>query len=643
MSGTQSNSDCPTLLVWDAEGQPPQGPWIPVLWRAFKSIGGQDEYSIPDLVEKNADELRKQYLAWIYELGNAPVDGIRLVDRLALRPGFSFWWMTLPAVVSYGESTVVYSAVRLLALEKLARELDAKKIVLASNDKSLIRATRSWCGNTSMDFEAKVLRRKSGGDSLVNRLISFLPHRIRAAAFFLQYLVQRWPAGKVAKFSDQVNGNTITFVDYLSHLIPKDLATGKFGSLYWTGLVEALEHRRAGVNWLHYYIKHDAVPTARHANQLLSQFNRNSNGCQHHSSLDNALCWSTVKGAIRDYCQISHATFRLFQLRHGFYAPDSNVDFWPIFERDWHRSTIGAAAILNCLFLNLFERTLKYLPPQKIGVYLLENQPWEMAFIHAWRTAGHGRLVGAPHATVLYWDLRYFSDPRCYERHNKNDMPLPDQVALNGTAAISTFRAGGFPEEKMVEVEALRYLYLQDHAPTISPASTKKADQPLCVLVLTDYFPAVTQKQMQWLADAARSLPVDTHFLVKPHPSSPVIKDDYPALNFEVSESPLNDLLSECEVAYTGNITSAAMDAYCVGVPVISALNGETFNMSPLRDFADKTFVTGPNELARALRQFQKRTSPINTNYFCIDKSLPRWRQLLELDSAHRRQAPQKI
>src|SRR3989338_6881199 len=101
MVAKRSNDNRPTFLVWDSEGQPPEGKWIPVLWREFGNDGDAPAYSIPRRVEEQAEFLRTRYLAWIHDLGEARVHGVRLVDYLSLRPGFSYWWMTLPAAVPF--------------------------------------------------------------------------------------------------------------------------------------------------------------------------------------------------------------------------------------------------------------------------------------------------------------------------------------------------------------------------------------------------------------------------------------------------------------------------------------------------------------------------------------------------------------
>ena len=431
MVAERSNDNRPTFLVWDNEGRPPEGKWIPVLWRGFGNDGDAPAYSIPRRVEEQAESLRARYLAWVHDLGDARIHGVRLVDCLSLRPGFSYWWMTLPAAVPFGGSTPIYSAMRMLALEGLAGELSPGKIILASGDKFLARAARLWCRTAGLEFEWRRLETVSEQASLAKRIYRSLPYPIQAAASLLRYLRQRWPLRQREIPSGAVSGGKVTFVDYLIHLNLKDLATGRYGSHYWTDLIDALQADAVKLNWLHHYVGHEAVPTTQQARDLIARFNQNGAGIQFHTTPDGALGWSVIKCVVRDYSRIVRAGLRLRKARDYFRPADSEVDLWPLLERDWRNSMFGPAAVSNCLFINLLERTLKRLPHQELGVYLLENQPWERAFVHAWKAAGHGRLVGVPHSTVLYWDLRYFFDPRSYRRTGKNDLPLPDQVALN--------------------------------------------------------------------------------------------------------------------------------------------------------------------------------------------------------------------
>lgn len=104
---------------------------------------------------------------------------------------------------------------------------------------------------------------------------------------------------------------------------------------------------------------------------------------------------------------------------------------------------------------------MRILPRQDKGFYLQENQGWEFGFIHSWRVSGHNKcLVGIPHNTVRYWDLRGYFDPEIFEDTSRCQLPFPDFVGVNGEAAKKLYLDSGYPEDILIEVEALRYLHL---------------------------------------------------------------------------------------------------------------------------------------------------------------------------------------
>src|SRR3954465_5238981 len=83
-----------TLSVWDRPDDAPGTRGTRVLWRAF-APPGSGAWSIPQHLEKRADVLRGRYLAWVRDLGREPEGARSLADRLRIRPGFSFWWLSL--------------------------------------------------------------------------------------------------------------------------------------------------------------------------------------------------------------------------------------------------------------------------------------------------------------------------------------------------------------------------------------------------------------------------------------------------------------------------------------------------------------------------------------------------------------------
>jgi len=134
---------------------------------------------------------------------------------------------------------------------------------------------------------------------------------------------------------------------------------------------------------------------------------------------------------------------------------------------------------------------------------------------------------------------------------------------------------------------------------------------------------------MEILEDSADKLD-DWVIVIKPHPSCPVDLDNYPRLNLinvSVTDQPISELLSDFCVAYTSLNTSAAVDAYCSGLSVISALDPSALNLSPLIGVAGVQFVSDSEELVAALETTNLLTEP--KQFFYLDSELPRWKTLL--------------
>jgi surface carbohydrate biosynthesis protein (TIGR04326 family) len=626
-----------TILLWNEEGPPPPGDWITVLWSSFGEKEKPDCISIPALVEEHAITLRSRYLAMIFELGETMIDGKRIVDHLELRPGFSFWWMTLLVEKSSYKSQGIFEVIRLLALEELITKLKPVKIVISGLDKPISLILIDFFRKKGIEFECKRTQKKDKLISPLIRIFRSFPYPIQTVSFLLNYIRERWPLKMSINRIDTSFPSEITFVDSLIHLDKNAILTGRFASNYWTELIGAFEESKTKVNWLHLYVPHDSVTSSNHAEDLVAQFNQHAHDQEFHSMLDCSLSFSLVFSSFRDYLRIAGCSLRLGKIKHSFHVAGSDLNFWPLFKRDWFHSVRGPTAMRNCFVLNLFENSLNKTQHQKMGAYLQENQGWEMAFIHAWRSAGHGNLIGVPHSTIRFWDLRYYSDPRSYRRDEKNNLPMPDKVALNGPVAMNEYHIGIYPSDQIVQVEALRYLYLTDKN-DFRQQKTNLSASPK-VLICGDIEPAVNHKMLSCLVFAANEMPADTYYIVKPHPACRIIASDYSSLKLQFTDAPLAELLNKCDVVFSSNNTSAAVDAYCSGIPVVQFRDGNMLNLNPLRGLKRGVSVTNPSELATALCAARDINLELAEPYFYLDPKLARWRKLLDLDTIHSEKA----
>ncbi len=149
------------------------------------------------------------------------------------------------------------------------------------------------------------------------------------------------------------------------------------------------------------------------------------------------------------------------------------------------------------------------------------------------------------------------------------------------------------------------------------------------LLVLGDITPAATRAMLQTLDSLPEEMLSKIKIVVKPHPNNPVQKSDYPDLPFTLIDVPLSDILNEVDIAYGASPTSANLDAFLVGVPIIVHQAKGQLNFSPLRGRSGIRFVSSAEDLGSALSTISKRSVIETEEYFWLDRGLPRWRELL--------------
>lgn len=618
-----------SILIWDSDAPPPSGDFTTVLWSAFGAGDRQDVVSLPRVVEQRADALRARYLAWVHDLGETVVGGQTVRQHLRLRPGFSYWWMTLLAhKPNYYDAAQITDVVKMFAFESLAGEWSPFSAVrLHSGNQDLQSAFAHYCRTQHLELQidpqpAPAGQGSGGGRSRWQKLAGALGPALRELGHAMRRGAQMTVDPRSA----------ICVLGPLIYLKEAAFREGRFESNYWDRLAALLRQLGVHTTWIHSYSPHERMRSADEADALLKRFAQSSGGREVHGLLDSQVGWRELATALVLYARLVGAAWRMRHIGASFRPAGSAFDLWPLFRNNWYASLLGRAALRNCLSLASYEAVLKVTPFQPTGLFLQENQPWEMALIHAWRAAGHGRLIGVPHTTVRFWDLRYFYDARSYGRGSDTDLPMPDTVAVNGPMAFQAYADGGYPVAALAGVEALRFFHLLERPPAAAhhSASESPAQQ---VLVCGDNIPGSNEKVMRVVEAAAPLLPAATNYVFKPHRVGAFDPANFPGVRVEVQERGLAEMLEACDIAVTGNITSAAADAYCRGTRVAVLLDGRSLNGSPLRGIRGvRHFATGP-ELAEII-QSSEPPPGAGRDLFWLDRDLSRWRKLLALGTA---------
>jgi len=615
-----------SLLVWDAENYPIDDYDTLIYWNGFLNIKEDKIFSLPLLVEENAESLRSKYLKLIYEFGKARIGNQSVVEYLQIRQNLSYWWMTLLVEkCNYAKSAQINNIIKLMALEEWLHENSYKKIQLVTLNNELADAISLLSKKLLIDFEWKKISKEKNSTISIKKVFFSLPSVIQQPIWLLKYLTFNWQLKGVGVKQWRESPATTTFVSYFFNIIPEKLKQGEYGSRYWTEMVEVLNKEQHATNWLHMYVKSDLLSSAKKARKAIQAFNRQEGSRQTHATLASFLTITLIFHTLKDcysILKLKKSVCKVLQSKSDY--------FWPLFKKDCQDSMSGVTAIKTLLNFNLFERAMIELPIQERGCYLQENMGWEFGFISAWQGAGHKRnLLGFPHAAVIYWDLRNFFDPRSYKRKGQGDLPLPDYIGVNGEKTKHIYLDGGYPENDLIEVESLRFLYLSDFSAHNNAADVRRLKNK-AVLVVGDYLPENTAKQLKLLSLAAENMERSIHFIIKPHPACPINIRDLLGLNYEISTQPIGELLLMSDVVYSGPSTSAAIDAYCAGKSVITMLDAESLNLSPLRGIKGVCFVSNVKELLAAIKVKDSRQG--RRSYFHLDKELPRWKEWLNSD-----------
>ena len=617
------------LIVWDCKADPPDSRGEVLHWQSYVQSGSI--FSVPHYLEVHAERLRAKYVAFIHDLGESRIDGKRVVDHLSVGDGFSFWWMTQLVEKNPIKSPWIYDCLRLLALEEILLDRKPSALTFCSSDSNLAQAVRRLCRNLQIHFTWHSGTQSKQKWSL-RRLYRGLPYPVQGLISLARHLLLRWPLRKLEKPKWFSGESAISLCSYFIHLDSTSCEQGRFYSRQWEMLPGYLHGSGKRINWIQHFLFSPIVPDTRTGRGWLRRFNLDASSQGYHVFLDTYLTWGIVVQVLKGWTSLTAVAWRLRHI-HSSFCPDGSATWlWPLLCRDWLSSLNGSVAINNCLWLALFDAALKDIPPQQIGLYLCENQGWERAFLHMWRKHGHGEIIGVPHSTVSFWWLCYFDDPRSLHFGQDRAMPLPDRLAVNGPVAWNAFARGGYPVEQLVEVEALRYLNL------MGMAAKRSIVKPLVfqsrkvnVLVLGEMNPESMHHFLGLLEGTMKLLPSDYRFTVKAHPGHAVNLADYPGLQADAITESLDRVLGGYDIVIASNNTSAAVDAYVAGLPVIIGVDGADLNLSPLRGQRDVRFVGTPEELAEAMQAAVQGFIPNQdrNEFFFLDPGLPRWKELL--------------
>jgi len=515
-----------------------------------------------------------------------------------------------------------------MALDLIAKELGVTSIIVRTSDRQLAATIISWGRNhqlavswqrsTATDANTSA---PSARTSLRAQIVRFLPP---IGALTLLLRLRKVKANVQAGRPDSGEQASI-MIDYLAHLSVSANDGNQFASNYWGALVRAVEQRRP-MTWLHMSPTRPTAASVAREQAVIESWEESS-GVQHallQSGISSAIKWRSL----RDYVTVALKGLLIRRKKHLFRDETAGLPLWSTFKHEFRNDWYGSSAMMNALYLNLFEEYLARSPRADFGVYLFENQPWEAALIYAWRNSGHGLLIGFAHSTILYWDTRIFQAPSDLPFSQAEcDHTWPDRIAVTGSGMSRLLLQGGFPSQVLADVEPVRFTQSQ------TTAATENSDRTR-ILLLGEYSWDATERMLNVvkpvLTDHASSYAVRLRL----HPAcSPQWSAPPGWLEVDKTHS-MAEALDRSDIVISGPLTSAAVESVYQGLPTLIAADPSLLPGSPAQGLG-ATHVYSFQGLAAALKSISssKERSPehINADGASSTSKLEGWRKLLHL------------
>ncbi len=614
-----------------------------VHWNGWEAPKG--EIALQARLRDELKIIRAEHAAWAFDFGHLRVAGREVQRWLQCGANLSMWWCSLLYERHPKMTPALYTVYKLRALERLMDAEACSSLRVHGGDGALRRALRLLCASSHRVFSEEdetIPSRPS--DSKLRLLYDALPAPLRA---ILRYAHWYWtvrrrlrPLPRNAALPETA-GPPATIVTYFPNVDMEAAKQGRYHSRYWEALHDALNKKAENeggqfVRWL--FIRFPAPQLSlRQCIALRDRFrSAGLDGASFHY-LEEFLNTRDLLAAWLRYIRLSLASWKLEEkVRPSFRMAGSRLNFWNELGRYWVESFRGWRCLERCLQHQAFKRYASMAGLQRWTLFPLENCPWERMLTQTMHEAGNGSVIGAQHSTIRPTDFRFFDDPRAF---TGNDACFqPDVIRGNGLSAYRQWFEAGMPDARLGIVEALRYLYLADSAPTASPHSPQKDIPPIPrhLLIVTSFFRDETEAHLALLARAlTEGLLEKWEVRIKPHPYLPVQETlrmllGNRAANITIIEDgAIADQLKPGVMVWASNSTTVALEAAIKCLPVMVMLPLNDFDLCPLQDIPELPRTGTVEDVRRALANPTPVVLP--QDYLELNADLPHWKKLLGL------------
>lgn len=561
-----------------------------------------------DYIDKNSDFLKKEYLDFIYYFENQKINGKKFRDYFDIIERHNLWQMSILKENSPFNNYSLVNSIKFIAISHIIKKKQIKKIEFKFFDEKFKNYLIKYLENNNLKFLFLDTIKKNN-----NNIISLiLPKIIKSFFYFIIKILNFYSFRENKK---NFSSKDLLILSHFSHFDESKLSKNFFLPYQWYGIDKVFDQKNylQIFNSTKKFKKFKAAFNFVNSEKKLKKQITFINGYLDFSILSKVIWYYLIN------------VFKYFFIKRKLNQNKSKfIKYLTIInKKSIDESFYGSSSMLNLLFIFLFEKFFSKNKKIFNVIYLMENQPWEKAFLVAWKRNNHGRSIGYSHTTVNYWHLNYFKSKNYYKPKisNLEKNYLPDKIAVAGKSAYNFFKKQGIPNNKLIKVESLRYNWLESQSKTQKTYNNK-------VLILGDYDDQYNIKLLNIIEKIKVKINNNQKydFYFKPHPASNInVIKNMSKKYIEYKE--IKNIYNKYSIVISSNSTSAPLEFAKSSTNIIIFLDKRKLNLSPFKKIENVSYFYDLKSLKKIL--IKKNFKQINLkNYFYFDKNLRLWSKL---------------
>jgi surface carbohydrate biosynthesis protein (TIGR04326 family) len=559
----------------------------------------------------SANELyhREEYSNFIKYIGEIRYKKRTLIQSLTSLCGHCFWWSSTLAEMHPIKSTSIYRIFKYYQLIELLVEKRVQSIYFCVRDDCLYEVLKEWCSENGIQINN----------------INILKKRNFFSIFEIgKYLLFAIKILYAYKNKSILKNNTYDFLilTYYPNLIKTN--DGSFKSAFFSDLHTLFLRKSLKIKWIWLNNESNTIAGIKENLETRDAFQSKTLTDSYQFIYEYLTLWIIYKTII-EFIYIQLRLPKKNWLKTKFLYSRDKLNIWKFLEADWNESFMSASFLINIMNAFLYREVIK---KNKLNtLYIYENNSWEKDLLQAFEiNRPTNKIVGIQHTTINTLHLsnfiskQYLIEGKIYDPHF-----FPDFITVNGKDAFSKLADWGYPANRLVSVEAHRYLGLETQVDSINSDD---------LLLLTDYQLDTSLFAVNVALNYLKKCKPNLKIFIKEHPFCKVV-DMIPLEDRSyftiIDNTSASILIKSYKNILCSNLTSCAAEAMQVDKNVMVTINPNGLNLSPLYGTVNFNFIKNYTDLeAELLRAKHDSNCFVNRhNFFNLDSKLTLWDSFL--------------